>query len=78
MRQKYLLKQGVKELIIIAQDSTFYGLDLYGERKIGELLTKLSEIDGIQWIRIHYAYPANFPLDLIDCYQGTILKSVST
>jgi len=61
-----LAKQGVKELIIIAQDSTFYGLDLYGERKIGELLTKLSEIDKIQWIRIHYAYPTNFPSDLID------------
>lgn len=62
---KILAKQGVKELLVIAQDSTFYGLDLYGERKISELLTKLSEIDGIHWIRIHYAYPSNFPTDLI-------------
>lgn len=60
-----LANEGVKELLIIAQDSTFYGLDLYGKRMLSELLNKLSEINGIEWIRIHYAYPSAFPKDLI-------------
>jgi ribosomal protein S12 methylthiotransferase len=56
---------GVRELLVIAQDSTYYGIDLYKKRKIAELLSKLSEIQGIEWIRLHYAYPASFPDDLI-------------
>ena len=57
---------GVKELIIIAQDTTYYGLDLYRRRALAELLQKLSEVDGIEWIRIHYSYPASFPEDVLD------------
>jgi ribosomal protein S12 methylthiotransferase len=60
-----LATAGVKELLIIAQDSTYYGLDLYKKQKIAELLRKLSEVAGIEWIRLHYAYPASFPDDLI-------------
>ena len=61
-----LAKNGVKELIIIAQDTTYYGLDLYHRRALAELLQKLSEVDGIEWIRIHYSYPASFPEDVLD------------
>ena len=61
-----LAENGVKELIIIAQDTTYYGLDLYRRRALAELLQKLSEIDGIEWIRIHYSYPAAFPEDVLD------------
>lgn len=61
-----LAEQGVKELIVIAQDTTYYGLDIYGERKIATLLNSLSKINGIEWIRLHYAYPFGFPDNLID------------
>ena len=61
-----LAKKGVKELIVIAQDSTYYGKDIYGKRRIAELLTELSTIDGIEWIRLHYAYPYQFPEELIE------------
>lgn len=61
-----LANGGAKELILIAQDLTYYGLDLYKRRTIAELVQKLSQIDGIEWIRLHYAYPAHFPEDLID------------
>ena len=61
-----LARGGVKELILIAQDTTFYGLDLYRERKLAELIRRLSEVDGIEWIRIHYSYPADFPEDVLD------------
>ena len=61
-----LAEKGVKELIIIAQDTTYYGLDLYKRRALAELLQKLSEVDGIEWIRIHYSYPAAFPDDVLD------------
>ena len=61
-----LADKGVKELIIIAQDTTYYGLDLYRRRALAELLQKLSEVDGIEWIRIHYSYPAAFPDDVLD------------
>ena len=61
-----LAEKGVKELIIIAQDTTYYGLDLYRRRALAELLQKLSEVDGIEWIRIHYSYPAAFPDDVLD------------
>lgn len=61
-----LAAQGVKELVLIAQDTTFYGLDLYHRRALAELLRRLSAIDGIAWIRIHYSYPADFPEDVLD------------
>lgn len=63
---KNLAAEGVKELIVIAQDTTYYGLDLYKKRALGELLTKLCQVDGIEWIRLHYSYPAQFPQDVID------------
>lgn len=63
---QWLALQGVKELIVIAQDTVSYGLDLYGERRIARLLHKLSGIVGIEWIRLMYTYPAGFPDDLID------------
>ena len=56
---------GVKELIVIAQDTTYYGLDLYGKRRLADLLERLSEIEGIEWIRLHYSYPAGFPEDVL-------------
>ena len=62
---KLLAAQGVKELIVIAQDTTFYGLDLYGKRMLGTLLAQLAAIDGIEWIRLHYSYPAGFPDDVL-------------
>lgn len=61
-----LVAQGVKELIIIAQDTTYYGKDIYGERKLAELLRRLCRVDGVEWIRLHYAYPTAFPQDVID------------
>ena len=61
-----LASTGVKELILIAQDTTFYGLDLYRKRSLAELLRRLSEIDGIEWLRIHYSYPADFPEDVLE------------
>ena len=61
-----LASQGVRELVIIAQDTTYYGLDLYGKRALAELLRRLSAVDGIEWLRIHYSYPADFPEDVLD------------
>lgn len=61
-----LARGGVKELIVIAQDTTYYGLDLYGERRLGRLLSGLSGIDGIEWIRLLYSYPAAFPEDVLE------------
>tara|TARA_A100001015_G_scaffold89902_1_gene100134 strand:- start:1992 stop:3308 length:1317 start_codon:yes stop_codon:yes gene_type:complete len=61
-----LAELGVKELILIAQDSTFYGLDIYGERKLADLCTALCQVNGIEWIRLHYAYPSQFPAKLLD------------
>ena len=52
--------------MVIAQDTTYYGIDLYGRRRLAELLTALCRIDGIEWIRLHYAYPTAFPDDVID------------
>ena len=63
---KKLAAGGTKELIIIAQDSTYYGLDLYKERKLAALLNALSEVEGIEWIRLHYAFPNGFPEDVLD------------
>ncbi len=62
---EWLAKRGVKELMLIAQDLTFYGLDLYKERKLDVLLEKLSDVKGIEWIRLHYAYPAGFPTEIL-------------
>jgi ribosomal protein S12 methylthiotransferase len=64
-RAKVLAQGGTKELIIIAQDSTYYGLDLYGERKLADLLSALAKVEGIIWIRLHYAFPAGFPEDIL-------------
>ena len=61
-----LAKQGTKELLLIAQDSTYYGLDLYKKRNLAELLTRLSDVEGIDWIRLHYAFPTGFPMDVMD------------
>lgn len=61
-----LVQKGVKEIMLIAQDLTYYGLDLYKKRNLSELLRKLSDVQGIEWIRLHYAFPAGFPMDVID------------
>jgi ribosomal protein S12 methylthiotransferase len=66
LEAKNLARQGVKELLIIAQDSTYYGLDLYKKRNLAELLKRLSDVEGIEWIRLHYAFPAGFPMDALD------------
>ena len=63
---KSLAKNGVKELILIAQDLTFYGLDIYKKRMLADLLTALSDVNGIEWIRIHYAFPTGFPQNVLD------------
>ena len=63
---KNLAKNGVKELILIAQDLTYYGLDIYKKRRLADLLTELSKVDGIEWIRLHYAFPTGFPHDVLD------------
>ena len=61
-----LAANGVKELILIAQDLTYYGLDLYKKRNLAELLEALVKVDGVDWIRLHYAFPTGFPLDVLD------------
>ena len=61
-----LVKKGVKELILIAQDLTYYGLDLYKKRNLAELLENLAKVEGIEWIRLHYAFPSGFPMDVLD------------
>ncbi len=63
---KKLVANGTKEILLIAQDLTFYGLDLYKERKLAELMDKLAQIEGLDWIRLHYAYPSGFPMDVIE------------
>ena len=63
---KILAEKGIKELILIAQDSTYYGIDLYGKRKLSELLKELAKVEGIVWIRLHYAFPNGFPLDVLE------------
>lgn len=62
---KHLVKNGTKEIMLIAQDSTYYGLDLYGERKLADLMKTLSDVEGLDWIRLHYAYPSQFPMDVL-------------
>src|SRR4051812_26869063 len=63
---KLLAAKGTKELILIAQDLTYYGLDIYKKRNLSELLKRLSDVDGIEWIRLHYAFPSGFPMDILD------------
>jgi ribosomal protein S12 methylthiotransferase len=63
---KHLAKNGVRELLLIAQDSTYYGLDLYKKRNLAELMQHLADVEGIDWVRLHYAYPTGFPLDVLD------------
>ncbi len=61
----FLAKQGVKEVILIAQDLTYYGIDNYNKRELPDLLNRISQVEGIEWIRLHYTYPANFPTGLL-------------
>jgi ribosomal protein S12 methylthiotransferase len=63
---KKLAAKGVKELMIIAQDSTYYGIDIYGKRRLADLLTELCKVEGIEWIRLHYAFPTGFPEDVLE------------
>jgi ribosomal protein S12 methylthiotransferase len=66
LEAKNLAKNGTKELLLIAQDSTYYGLDLYKKRNLADLLRHLSDVSGIEWIRLHYAFPSGFPMDALD------------
>lgn len=63
---KSLAAQGVKEILLIAQDLTYYGLDIYKKRNLAELIDQLAAVEGIEWIRLHYAFPAGFPMDVLD------------
>ncbi|WP_304132605.1 30S ribosomal protein S12 methylthiotransferase RimO [Mesonia mobilis] len=65
-----LAKEGVKELILIAQDLTYYGLDLYKKRALADLLKELVKVEGIEWIRLHYAFPTGFPLDVLEVIKN--------
>ena len=65
-----LAKNGVKELILIAQDLTYYGLDLYKKRNLAELLQELIKVEGIEWIRLHYAFPTGFPMDVLELMRN--------
>lgn len=67
---KLLASKGTRELLLIAQDSTYYGLDIYKERKLAALLSQLSDVEGIEWIRLHYAFPAGFPPDVLEVMQS--------
>ncbi len=67
---KQLAKKGVKELILIAQDLTYYGMDLYGKKRLGDLLAELVKISGIEWIRLHYTYPTQFPDDVLELMKN--------
>ena len=62
---RWLVSQGVKELQVIAQELTYYGMDLYGEQRIAQLIEQMADIEGVRWIRLHYAYPTHFPWDLL-------------
>ncbi len=67
---KNLARQGVKELILIAQELTFYGLDIYKKRRLNDLLHQLCKVEGIEWIRLHYAYPTQFPIEILDAINS--------
>mgnify|MGYP003440298540 FL=1 len=66
---KYLASIGVKEIMLIAQELTYYGLDIYKKRALADLLFELNKVDGIEWIRLHYAYPSKFPMEIIDAIK---------
>jgi ribosomal protein S12 methylthiotransferase len=70
MEAAKLAQQGVKELIVIAQDITYYGIDIYKEQKLAQLLEELVKVEGIEWIRLHYAYPHKFPLDVLEMMKN--------
>jgi ribosomal protein S12 methylthiotransferase len=70
IESKKLAAKGVKELILIAQDLTYYGLDIYKKRNLAELLLELVKIEGIEWIRLHYAFPTGFPMDVLDVMKN--------
>ncbi len=76
LEAKNLARRGIKELLLIAQDSTYYGLDLYKKRNLAELLHQLARVEGIGWIRLHYAFPTGFPLDALEVManEPTICK----
>ena len=65
-RAEKLTQNGVKELLLIAQDLTYYGLDIYRKRRLADLLEALVKVEGIEWIRLHYAFPTGFPMDVIE------------
>jgi len=67
---KYLAKNGVKEILLIAQDLSYYGIDLYGKGMLAELIQKVAEVDGIEWIRLHYLYPTKFPMDILPLFKS--------
>lgn len=67
---RYLAKRGVKEILLIAQDLSYYGIDLYGKGMLAELIQKIAEIDGIEWIRLHYLYPTKFPMDILPLFKS--------
>ena len=67
---RHLVTQGVKEFQVIAQELTFYGLDLYKERRIAQLVQAMADIPGVEWIRLHYAYPTDFPMELLDVIRN--------
>ena len=62
---KELAANGVKELLVMAQDLTYYGIDLYGKNRLADLINALADIQGIEWIKLHYAYPAGFPMEIL-------------
>jgi ribosomal protein S12 methylthiotransferase len=66
---KYLAKNGVREILLIAQDLSYYGIDLYGKGMLAELIQKVAEVDGIEWIRLHYLYPTKFPMDILPLFK---------
>src|SRR6202022_1277397 len=61
-----LVKNGVKEIMLIAQELTYYGLDIYKKRMLGDLMNRLADVKGLHWIRLHYAYPSKFPIEVLD------------
>ncbi len=69
-RAETLAKNGTRELLLIAQDLTYYGLDIYKKRELARLIDKLSDVDGIEWIRLHYAFPSGFPMEVLDVMKN--------
>jgi ribosomal protein S12 methylthiotransferase len=62
---RYLAKKGVKEILLIAQELSYYGIDIYGKNRLPDLINQISEIEGIEWIRLHYLYPTKFPYEIL-------------